>query len=378
MGFTQLGHPILILDTCDFSRHNTSAILNQSQAFTIDAENCWWGDCTGPTHSGNPGGVGEVVSDAVDYDPFFCGPKNPLMGDVSLNGEIQAYDASLILQYVAALISLDTLQEEVADVSGQMGITALDASLVLQYLVGLIDAFPAESTERTQGVLPVSDVLLSLGNHSVMPGDTVSVAVRMSNVQNLLATDLLVQYDPREIDYLGFSPEVYSNDMQRVIAHDEEGFVQLVMAGARYKQQDGILGHLSFVIPQSARPGSRIPLDISSFLANEDDLTDIASGGTLEILGVGNQDVINIDPNSLSYYPNPFADQLSVNVDNPGQGILHVSIFDTQGRKLEWRQVDNAVGSHTVRFDTSEYLPGVYILTIETGATTTSHLITRL
>jgi parallel beta-helix repeat protein len=36
----------------------------------LDAENCWWGDATGPTHSGNPGGIGAPSSDDVDYDPW--------------------------------------------------------------------------------------------------------------------------------------------------------------------------------------------------------------------------------------------------------------------------------------------------------------------
>ena len=366
------------LDTCDFSRHNTSAILNQSQAFTIDAENCWWGDCTGPTHSANPGGSGEEVSDAVDYDPFFCGPKNPLMGDVSLNGEIQAYDASLILQYVATLISLDTLQKEVADVSGQMGITALDASLVLQYLVGLIDAFPAESTERTQGVLPVSEVHLALGNESVLPGDTISIPVRLSNVVNLLSSDVLIQYEADDVEFLGFTANGYASDMQHVIAHDEAGFVQLVMAGAQYKSSDGVLGQLSFAVSPTVKPGTRIALDISRFLANEDDLTEIARGGTIEVMGVGNPGVLNIDPNSLSYYPNPFSDQLNITIDNPSQGEVRVSIFDMGGRQMEYKQIDAFGGVHTMRINTVDYQPGVYVLKVETGTSAVSHLITRL
>ncbi len=30
----------------------------------------WWGDASGPTHSGNPGGTGEAVTDRVFYDPW--------------------------------------------------------------------------------------------------------------------------------------------------------------------------------------------------------------------------------------------------------------------------------------------------------------------
>lgn len=37
---------------------------------TVDAENNWWGDASGPTHSSNPGGTGDGVSDNVDFDPW--------------------------------------------------------------------------------------------------------------------------------------------------------------------------------------------------------------------------------------------------------------------------------------------------------------------
>ena len=37
---------------------------------TLDAEEDWWGDLTGPTHSSNPGGSGDAVNNNVDYSPW--------------------------------------------------------------------------------------------------------------------------------------------------------------------------------------------------------------------------------------------------------------------------------------------------------------------
>ena len=39
----------------------------------VDATYNWWGDVSGPTHSGNPGGTGDAVTDYVDYDPWLGG-----------------------------------------------------------------------------------------------------------------------------------------------------------------------------------------------------------------------------------------------------------------------------------------------------------------
>ncbi|MBC8229936.1 T9SS type A sorting domain-containing protein [bacterium] len=65
-------------------------------------------------------------------------------GDVSGNGEVTAYDASLVLQYVVGLTDLSVEQQLAADVTDDDTITALDAALILQYTVGLITQFPVQ------------------------------------------------------------------------------------------------------------------------------------------------------------------------------------------------------------------------------------------
>jgi hypothetical protein len=39
----------------------------------LDAEKNWWGSATGPTHSTNPGGAGDAVTDNVDFTPWLGG-----------------------------------------------------------------------------------------------------------------------------------------------------------------------------------------------------------------------------------------------------------------------------------------------------------------
>ena len=65
-------------------------------------------------------------------------------GDVSNDGSISPYDASLILQSVVGLKELDSNEFEKADVTDDGEVTAFDAALVMRYIVGLIDKFPAE------------------------------------------------------------------------------------------------------------------------------------------------------------------------------------------------------------------------------------------
>ena len=52
----------------------------------INAEHNWWGDSTGPYHpDSNPGGLGDTVSDYVDFDPWLLFPgveEEPITGPV--------------------------------------------------------------------------------------------------------------------------------------------------------------------------------------------------------------------------------------------------------------------------------------------------------
>lgn len=55
----------------DISGNTTYGINNTISAVTVDAEDNWWGDATGPYHpTTNSGGLGDQVSDYVDYDPW--------------------------------------------------------------------------------------------------------------------------------------------------------------------------------------------------------------------------------------------------------------------------------------------------------------------
>ena len=46
--------------------NNTSTGIFQTSNLTVEALDNWWGDATGPTHSANPGGIGDVIADSVN------------------------------------------------------------------------------------------------------------------------------------------------------------------------------------------------------------------------------------------------------------------------------------------------------------------------
>ena len=82
------------------------------------------------------------------------------LGDVSGNGEITAYDASLVLQHVVGLRELSPDERKVADVTGDDTISALDAAWILQYTVGLITSFPGDSPPIAPSLNPKTETKL--------------------------------------------------------------------------------------------------------------------------------------------------------------------------------------------------------------------------
>ena len=60
-----------VINSNNISGNTTFGISNEIVAATVvDATDNWWGDASGPEHSANPLGTGDVVSDNVGYVPF--------------------------------------------------------------------------------------------------------------------------------------------------------------------------------------------------------------------------------------------------------------------------------------------------------------------
>lgn len=70
-----------------------------------------------------------------------CEAAPPLLGDVTGDNSVSAYDASLAAQYAIGLIPLDAEAVQRADVTGNNDVSAYDASLIAQFAIGLIQGF---------------------------------------------------------------------------------------------------------------------------------------------------------------------------------------------------------------------------------------------
>ena len=102
------------LSNCDiYGNNNLGVSAHASIAQPVDARNCWWGDPSGPTHSSNPAGLGEEISNNVLWDPAKSQPHdNPWYA-------LQGPDPSGIYKDAVVLdVNQDELPDLIAGTSG--------------------------------------------------------------------------------------------------------------------------------------------------------------------------------------------------------------------------------------------------------------------
>ena len=104
-------------------------LQNGTSSITINAENNWWGDSTGPYHpSTNPNGHGDRVSDYVDYSPWLGMPTGfpvtvsipklgvmpntvfPLAVKVTNVTGLAIYSADITLTFDSTIVAAETVE----------------------------------------------------------------------------------------------------------------------------------------------------------------------------------------------------------------------------------------------------------------------------
>ena len=70
---------------------NSGFGLRNDTVSPVNATNNWWGDPSGPAHASNPSGLGDAVSDNVDYDPWL----GYSVGDFNFDCSVDLLDYSI-------------------------------------------------------------------------------------------------------------------------------------------------------------------------------------------------------------------------------------------------------------------------------------------
>jgi parallel beta-helix repeat protein len=374
-----------VIENCDFVDVDPTygyAVWNETGVVTITAENCWWNDPTGPYHPTlNPDGLGERVSDNVDFDPWISQSSKPIMGDVSLNGEVMPYDASLVLQHTVGNVTLEPKQLEVADVSGNDEVTSFDASLILQYTIGLITSFD-QSVKKSAGLSTGVEVVAP-ERMEVSPNTSFEVPVAITTPMGVKSLDLRIKLNGahlgfRSISSNGLPPEI-------MVAHGysaSTGILNVALTSAYDLDLDGELLKLTFITSEqenAAAPGS---ISLERLLANE---TSIGEGlFEVQVETVTQTTGTDLGPglSEVKVYSVDGRIVADLNLSD-AQDRLVVSVFDITGRKTNSMIIASpGTGRHQFTFDAeadgSKPDFKVYVVAIEgNGFVVTRKLVVR-
>jgi hypothetical protein len=184
----------------------------------------------------------------------------------------------------------------VGDVSGNGTISAYDAALILQYTVGLITEFPVNKVGAPDYDINPRNYTVWIPEQSAKSGEVVDVPIAIADASGLLAGGISVKYDPtilKALDVTAF-PLLSGSYWQANV--QLEGEVRVAFAGTTPLQGKGNLLKIKFeILPQADGKASPI---IFSRVDFSNSLTITKRNGAVKILS----------PKFalLQNFPNPF------------------------------------------------------------------------
>ena len=354
------GNPVIQLNNIYDNEFGLRASRN------LTAINNYWGDVTGPfVDQGsdvNTEGEGNRItlsnaSTVVTYRPFLGARTGIQLGDVSDNGTISAFDASLILQHVVELTELTPPQLAAADVTGDGQVSALDASFVLQFVVGNISGFPGAGKQ-----LPVNPADW-LVYDMVTQHEYTDILIGTTGALPLQAADIALNYSSALYASAEYLTGTIADDWIREF-NVQESSIHLAQAGMDANADAGEVIRLRLYFHEHTRGSEANDIEITRLRFNEVSLedylnelisTEIEQGSLPAAFALGNN------------YPNPFNPSTVIPFQLAAPGDVSVTVYNTLGQQVAvlMQGQAHAAGRFEVNFDASRLSSGVYFYVVE-------------
>ncbi|MDR8390924.1 right-handed parallel beta-helix repeat-containing protein, partial [Aliifodinibius sp. S!AR15-10] len=331
---------------------------------TVTATNNYWGDASGPfVDQGsdlNVEGNGDRIyisgSNEVSYRPFLTDRTGILLGDVSEEGSISAYDGSLVLQHVVDMIALSATQQAAADVSGDGSVAAMDASYILQYVVGSISGFPGAGKIRKVDPEELYDM------ETVVTENHYDLVIRSKGAIPLYAAELNIDYEQGLIEDVELVKTSQTRKWSNIV-NAREGIAKVALAGIEAAEKEDDFIHLRFTFSDENK--NKLPGDIqlTSLKLNDIDLGETA-GEQLENLNKEFElpETFSLEQN----YPNPFNPTTTIQYKMPVSGKVTVKVYNAIGRQVAVlvNEKLQQAGLYNLSWDGSSVSSGVYFYRI--------------
>ena len=275
--------------------------------------------------------------------------SSALAGDASLNGELSAFDAAMVLQHAALLDTLDTPAFIAADVSGNNEVSSYDAALILQRVSGLLDCFPVDGGCASKHGAGGVDATFSWGP-AAPDGMLVHIPLMLDHATSGVRALTFEIIASEEIDF--------TSDVRTRLP---EGWIV-----SRGETADGnTLVTMAGLTPLAADTLMIIEADAKATLQTTVRLNEQAA----VTLDAPLMDAVPLQFALSQNYPNPFNPVTTIQYELEQDVDVSLVVYDMLGREIS-RLVDGLqrAGTHNVSFDARSLSSGMYVYRLVAGS----------
>jgi len=255
-------------------------------------------------------------------------------GDVSGNKNIEAFDASLILQHIVGISTLTPAQKVKADVTYNNMVTAYDAAYILKRVAGFILKFPVETI---MGFKPVdSNENISVVIKQQKLSDIITLLLSFNDSDDIYALEAGFEYDNSCYTFEGFNREKIGNAF--TIHNYTDGLLRLAVASAEP------IGDTEKTVELKFRQVKSSDTPVISYL--------IVNDYEIDISKINIADELPSDFRLYQNYPNPFNPSTVIAFDLPEASNTVLEIYNLLGQKIRSLvSKDLSPGHHSFEWD---------------------------
>ena len=306
-------------------------------------------------------------TDSVAVDSGSVSVKHLLYGDVTMNDDVSALDAAMVLRYLVGSETFDVYQTLSADVTLDETISALDASVIAQYVAELITELPHSDVSALTGV---GDFAIEDGEFNI--GEIIEIPIQLIGGDNLLSFEIDIEYDP---EIVSFEMVDWSDLIEHfsIEENNESGLLRVAGSGSTPDGVEGVFGNLQ-VFVDGGFEGESFDITINEYRVNENDFVEnIVATFNKTSVGIGD---LNTTPDIYSLhqnYPNPFNPTTQIKYDLPEDAMVSITIYDIMGRSIKSLvNTTQSAGYRSIQWDATNNLgepvsAGMYIYMIQAG-----------